>query len=330
MNTALLAIIVIFCSALSFLFSGMEFGVFALSRLRIRQQMRAGKRRARVLQGYLENSEDFLWTILLGNTLVNFVAVSLMASALYGWVWLQGHPWIFWLLFFIVIFLFYALCDLLPKMLFRLFPNRLCLAVVPWFRFLHRVLSPLVSLVAWLANGLLRWTGGKTFTGHLFGSRAELRQVMQESAQGLTSEERLMINRVMDLQHLTVREITVPLSKAVTATVDAPVDQLMDLYRQKRFTRLPIWQGQGRTRRIAGIVNLQTLLYAQENAPAKTARDYLRPAVYLNEALKLQEALQLLQRSGHRLAIVLGPDRREEGIISLQDILKSIFGEVSL
>src|SRR6476660_6668486 len=99
MNTPLLAMIVIFCSALSFLFSGMEFGVFALSRLRIRQQMRAGKRRARALHGYLENSEDFLWTILLGNTLVNFVAVRLMARALYGSAGPREHPLIFWLPF---------------------------------------------------------------------------------------------------------------------------------------------------------------------------------------------------------------------------------------
>ena len=53
---------------------------------------------------------------------------------------------------------------------------------------------------------LLRWTGGKVFTGHLFGNREELRLVMQESAQAFTSEERAMINRVLDLQTLTVRQ----------------------------------------------------------------------------------------------------------------------------
>ena len=63
------------CLALSFLLSGMESGVFALSRLRIRQQMRAGKSSARVLHQFLENPENFLWTIVVGNTLVNFVAL---------------------------------------------------------------------------------------------------------------------------------------------------------------------------------------------------------------------------------------------------------------
>ena len=55
---------------------------------------------------------------------------------------------------------------------------------------------------------MLRWTGGRTFTGHLFGSREEMRLVMQESSQGLTSEERVMINRVLDLQNVTIQQVT--------------------------------------------------------------------------------------------------------------------------
>ena len=72
-----IAVVMTLSFALSFFMSGMEAGVFALSRLRIRQLMRAGKPRAKVLHGYLEKPEDFLWTILVGNTLANFVAVSL-------------------------------------------------------------------------------------------------------------------------------------------------------------------------------------------------------------------------------------------------------------
>src|SRR5213592_4335932 len=97
--------------ALSFFLSGMEAGVFALSRLRIRQLMRAGKPRAKVLHGYLEKPEDFLWTILVGNTLANFVAVSLAVIALqqrFG-----SRPVAFWAIFLTGGFVFYALCELL-------------------------------------------------------------------------------------------------------------------------------------------------------------------------------------------------------------------------
>ena len=105
------------CLALSFVLSGMEAGVFALSRVRIRQQMRAGKPSAKVLHDYLENPEDFLWTILVGNTVANFLIL--------GWLVVKLHAalgayrvW-FVAVFSVAVFLFYAFFDLLPKMLFR-------------------------------------------------------------------------------------------------------------------------------------------------------------------------------------------------------------------
>src|SRR5580698_4579370 len=105
------------CVVLSFLFSGMEAGVLALSRLRIRQLMRAGDPRAQVLQEYLESPENFLWTILVGNTLANFVAAGLLVMLLREWL----APWPALLLagFIGVVFFFYTFCELLPKMLFR-------------------------------------------------------------------------------------------------------------------------------------------------------------------------------------------------------------------
>src|SRR5947209_20204905 len=78
--TGILTVIFVLALALSFLFSGMEAGVFALSRVRIRQQMRAGNPRAAALYGYLERPEDFLWTILVGNTIANFAALALIAA----------------------------------------------------------------------------------------------------------------------------------------------------------------------------------------------------------------------------------------------------------
>src|SRR5690349_5191650 len=78
MNAQLIWTVFVACLALSFFLSGMEAGVFALSRIRIRQQMRAGRGSARALHEYLENPENFLWTILVGNTVANFF--------IFGWV----------------------------------------------------------------------------------------------------------------------------------------------------------------------------------------------------------------------------------------------------
>jgi len=185
-------------------------------------------------------------------------------------------------------------------------------------------------LMTRLSRGLLRWTGGKTFTGHLFGSREEMRLVMQESAQGLTSEERVMINRVLDLQNVTVRHVTIPMDQAATVTTQTPMGEALKLSQEMKFSRLPVWRTEGSQRRIVGIVSLRAVLYQAELDLAKTAGDYVKPALYLEEDMRLEAALKRMQRSGQRLAIVLGQGQREVGIVSLQDILKVIFGEVRL
>src|SRR6266581_6055865 len=99
------------------------------------------------------------------------------------------------------------------------------------FRLIHLLLGPLVALVEGFSSALLQWRGGKAFTGHLFGNREELRLVMQESAQGFTSEERAMINRVLDLQTLTVRQAMKPLAQEGTATIETPVGDVLALSR---------------------------------------------------------------------------------------------------
>ena len=78
-------------------------------------------------------------------------------------------------------------------------------------------------IVADVSKTILKWTGGQAFTGRLFGNREEMRAVMQESAQAFTSDERAMINRVLDLQNFTVGQIATPVAKMVAVEKDTPV-----------------------------------------------------------------------------------------------------------
>jgi CBS domain containing-hemolysin-like protein len=312
----------------SFLFSGMESGVFALSRVRIRRLTRAGNSNARRLHRYLENPEDFFWTILAGNTLMNFAVASLIVIGSRNF--LREHPALFAIAFVLGALLFYAGCELLPKMLFRLYPNRLCLWLSKPFSVVHFLLRPIVALLRWFSAGLLRLTGGSTFAPRLFGTREELRVLMQESAQEFSSEERSMINRVLDLQNLTVSHVLVPMSRAATVTSETLVADALVLCRERGLSRLPVWRVDGKTQRIAGLFNLKSLLYRTDLVPQKKVGEYVKPATFVDADMRLQEAMRHLQRAGQRLAIVLARDGREIGIVSLQDVLKAIFGEVRL
>ncbi|MDB6059456.1 MAG: Mg/Co transporter-like protein [Verrucomicrobiales bacterium] len=326
-NTDIITLIaLIFCVALSFLFSGMESGVLALNRFRIRHLMRSGNKRAAVLNHYLDNPEDFLWTILVGNTVANIAVFSIGVLELFYWL---GAYRVWWTVAFIgFVFVFYIVCELLPKTLFQRFPNRLALVLAPPFRLFHLALSPLVAIAAWFSSGLLRLTGGRAFTGRLFGNREELRLVMQESAQSLTSEERVMLNRVLDLQNVRVRNITVPFSEVVSVTDVTPMSAVVNLCRERNLTRMPVLRADNN--RVIGTMDMDAVLYREDLDVQKPASAYVRGALFLPEDLLLEEAMRRMQRTGDRLAIVLDREQRERGIVSLQDILKVIFGEVTL
>lgn len=324
----LILLLVSVCLALSFLLSGMEAGVFALSRLRIRQQMRTGKSSARVLHQLLENPENFLWTIIVGNTLVNFATLGWFFSVLYGQVSLRSGWFALW--FILVVVVFYTFFDLLPKMLFRTFPNRLCLMMAKPFRVLHIGLRPIVTLVEWCALLLRRLSGSEKIGGHLFGNREELRQAMQESEQVFSTEEQGMISRVLDLENITVSQITKPMSEVVTISADATIADALKLFRESGLTRLPVWQQRDGTQRIAGILSAEILMFSAEQNPARKVFEMIAPGLFVEEGARLDTTLERLQRGGQRVAVVLGREGQEIGIVGLEDILKTIFGEVRL
>jgi CBS domain containing-hemolysin-like protein len=313
---------------LSFLFSGMEAGVFALNQLRVRRLARTGQRSARLLRRFLDNPERFLWTILVGNTLANFLILGFALAKIHEWFF--GHHDVVIIVFGVVVFLFYTFFDLLPKMLFRSFPNQLCLSVAIIFRPVNFVLRPLVSVVEGVSQLILGVTGGQVFTGRLFGSREEMRAVMRESAPALTGEEHVMINRVLDLQNFTVRQITTPLDQIVTVETQTLLGDALALARAKKFSRLPVWEMRDGKRRIGGLLMLGQLLFRNDLDHQKPVTAYLTPALFFGEDTRLEVALRRMQRAGERLAVVLARDGTEIGTVSLEDILKVIFGEMKL
>jgi CBS domain containing-hemolysin-like protein len=139
-----------------------------------------------------------------------------------------------------------------------------------------------------------------------------------------------MINRVLDLQTLTVRQAMVPLEQVATVTAQTSVLEVLSLGRERKLTRFPVWETRDGARRIIGLASLNPLLYQPNLDLTKPISEHVKSALYLEEDLRLETALRRMQRGGQRLAIVLARDRREIGILSLQDVLRVIFGEVSL
>jgi len=139
-----------------------------------------------------------------------------------------------------------------------------------------------------------------------------------------------MINRVLDLQNYTVEQIATPLARAVTVEKATPAGDALKLARESNLSRLPVWETRDDRRRIAGLLEVGTLLFSDGLDLKAPISQLITPAVFMEADVRLEIALRRLQRSGQRLAIVLARDGSEIGIVTLEDILKLMFGEVRL
>ncbi len=283
-----------------------------------------------MLHGFLEKPEKFLWTILVGNTLVNFIVLGWMLAKLHEWFtgptgWLDRRAVHRHRVFVLRLFRS-AAEDVVSRVSEPLVPARRRTSS----GFVHLALGPVVFLVEGVSQLVLRWRGSRAFTGRLFGNREEMRAVMAEAAQALTGEEHAMVNRVLDLQHFTVGQIAVPLEKTFSARrADAVARGLGAGAGKKSFAPAGLGDARRQTarRRPAG---RDGAAVPRSLDLAKTAGEFMSPALFLDDSTRLEIALRRMQRAGQRLAIVLARDGREAGVVSLEDILKLMFGEVKL
>ena len=326
MITALCIFVLIFSAAMSFLFSGIETGVFSLNRLRIRQQMREGLKEAHILFENYREPEKFYWTILLGNILANAVFVILLVLLIKQRV---TSDFMFWVLLISGIFILFTFCDLLPKTLFRKFPNRLCLAVAKPFKIIQVTLTPFISFFHQIFGNAFKSSAVQPLASRLFRNRKELKSLMEESDNSLSAEERFMISQVLRLSERTLGQVAIPLNLSITASADTKISEIVKLCEKHRIGRIPIWKFTGGQRKVIGITTLKTSLYKSDYDENKLASHYIQPALFLPSDLKVEAALKRMQYSGNWLAIVTSKSQRETGIVALQDILKVVFANKS-
>ncbi|XOV70681.1 MAG: CNNM domain-containing protein [Verrucomicrobiota bacterium] len=314
--------------ALSFLFSGMESGITCMDKLRIRRQAKKGDRHAEALLRYMEDAEYFLWTILVGNTLANFLIVAPLLIGLRKVM--HGNPLIPALMLLVLLLVIYTFCDLLPKMLYRKYPNRLTVISVRPYRLFHWMLSPLVVIVSGLADLLLKFGGGEVLTGRMFSDREEMRRVMQASGQNLSSEERSMIDRVMELQNNTLSHMMIPLQHVVSISADSTIEDAIAQSRETRLLRMPVFDEQKGRKVFLGALNLKPLLYDWESKRHDKVRQHLTGVMHLPEDMTADDALRKMQEAGQRVGLVMNAQKKEVGWVNIRDILKTVFGEVHI
>ena len=309
--------------ALSAFFSSSETALVTVNKIRMRNMAEGGNKQAETVIKTVENQGKMLSAILIGNNVVNLSASSLatvMASSLFG----NKAEGIATGILTLLILVF---GEITPKTMATYSAEKISLKVAGYIYFLMTVLTPVIFLVNLLSGVVLKLCGVDTKEKRESITEDELRTIVEVSHEEgvLETEEKKMITNVFDFGESLAKDIMVPRVDMTFAQVDDTYDQLLEVYRKERYTRIPVYEDS--TDNVIGIINVKDLLLLDSNEEFHI-RDYLRQPLYTYEYKKASELMLEMRKSLNNIVIVLDEYGATAGLITLEDMLEEIVGDI--
>jgi putative hemolysin len=308
--------------AFSGFFSSAETAMISVSKIRLRTLADDGNKRAKQVLKILDNQSKMLSAILIGNNLVNTSASSIASLIAYSF-----GGWAVGVATFIITFLILVFGEITPKTWATKKADSLCLVYAPIVSFLMKVLTPVIWFVNLFSNAILRVMGIKNSDKNPSMTESELRTIMDVSHEAgvIEEDEKEMINNVVDLGDAKAKEVMVPRVHVVMAESTSSYQDLLALFREEQFTRIPIYED--KIDNVIGLVNMKDLLLYDDFSHFNL-KDILRKPYFTYENKKVSELLVEMKQSTFNLAIVMDEYGELAGIITLEDIIEEIVGDV--
>lgn len=319
-----------FLIVISGFFSGSETALTAVSRGSMRQLGNQGNTRAQSVTLLTENKERLIGALLIGNNLIN-----IMSSALATTLFLQlfGDSGVFYATIIMTILLV-IFAEVLPKYLAISQTNQFALFVVPAIRIFVFFVSPLAKAVDYVVRLILRGFGVEFGENQsILSGHDELRgtvEVLHEEG-SFDNEDRARLGGLLDLNELDVSDVMVHRTSMEMINANDPAEQIVTQVLESQYTRLPIWRD--KTDNIVGIVHAKDMLRALHqvnNDPTKI--DIMKIANkpwFVPDATMLHDQLNSFLRRKAHVAIVVDEYGELEGLVTLEDIIEEIVGEIA-
>ena len=315
-----LILIILIC--LSAFFSSAETSMTTVNKIRIQALADQGDKKAQTLLKVIEDSGKLLSTILIGNNIVNISASSLattLTMRLFGNAAVSISTGIITLL--VLIF-----GEITPKTLATVHAEKMALSYAKIIHILMFILTPVIFIVNKLAQGVLTLmridasAKGNTITEH------ELRTLVNVGHEEgvIESEERQMIYNVFDFGDSQAEDVMIPRIDVTFADVNSSYEDLVALFRNEKHTRFPVFEDT--TDNIIGIVNVKDLLLTGKED--FSVRKILREAYFTYEYKKTSELLMEMKENSVTFAVVLDEYGATSGIVTLEDLIEEIVGDI--
>ena len=323
-NTIVLRIIIIvILLALSAYFSSAETALTMVNKIRMRTLADDGDKAAACVLKLHENKSKMLSAILIGNNVVNLSTSSIMtilAADIFG----NAAVGIATGVLTILILIF---GEITPKTMASLEADKIAMKSAGNIYLLMTILTPVIWAVNKMSGCILRLLHVDPNKKTDVMTEDELRTIVAVGHEKgvIETDEKNMINNVFDLDDSVAGDIMVPRVNMTFIDIDASYEELMEKFRKTRYTRFPVYQDSKDN--VVGIINIKDLLL-EEEGEVFSIKDHLRKPLYTFEAKKVSELMLEMRKTSNNIAVVLDEYGTTAGLITLEDILEEIVGDI--
>lgn len=320
-SDSLSLIIIIFCVVMSAYFSATETAFSSLNRIRIKNMVEKGNKKAALVLRLSDNYDSLLSTILIGNNIVNIASASLATLIFVRYFGEEAGASISTVVTTIVVLIF---GEVSPKSIAKEKPESFAMFSAPFLSVLIKILTPanfLFKLWKKLLSKIIKSEGDHSIT------EEELLTIVEEAEQegGIDEQESSLIRSAIEFSELEAADILTPRVDVVGIASDTPEEEIAKIFVQTGFSRLPVYEG--------SIDHIIGIIYQKDfhNYVYHTNKDIsaiIRPVLFIAKSKNIGELLKELQLKKSHIAVVMDEFGGTVGIVTLEDVLEELVGEI--
>ncbi|HXG10072.1 MAG TPA: hemolysin family protein [Gemmataceae bacterium] len=327
--------------ALNGFFVAAEFALVAVRKTRVEEMVRQGVKRARAVELAVSQLDRYIAATQLGITLASIAlgwvgepALARLIAPFFtflpeGWRVITTHSTAVGIAFFLITFLHVVFGELIPKSMALQTPDQTSLWVARPLIVFARLTRPLIVLMNGTGNLILRLCGFRPAAAEeMVHSVEELLLLIEDTEEAgiLEPDQAEYLTNVFRLTAKQVRDCMVPRERMATLELNTPPEKVLEAVRNSAHTRMPVYEGT--LDNIVGIVNTKDLFYLFSLKGLVVLEDALYQPVYLKPDESIANALRLFRKSHRHMALVRDEEGKIQGLITLEDILEEIIGDI--
>ena len=315
-------------------FSASEMALVSLNRSRVEQKAAEGEKKFVRLLSVLENPNNFLSTIQVGITFISILSGASLANDL-GAVfakWMGNSATAqtagYWLALAMLTFVSIVLGELYPKRIAMNMKENLAVVTAPVIIFLGKIVSPFVWLLSASTNLISRITPMNFDDADEQMTRDEIEYILTKSEQTLDAEEIEMLQGIFNLDEMMAREVMVPRTDAFMVDIEDDINVIMQEILRQNFSRIPVYEGDKDN--IIGLIHTKKILAESftNGFDQLNIRRIMQEPLFVPETIFVDDLLKSLRNTQNQMAILLDEYGGVSGIVTLEDLLEEIVGEI--